>query len=234
LNGIDVALWDPRRDALLPERYSPQKMEGKRACKAQMLREFGLFSDEALDKPAFTLVGRLAAQKGIDLVLKALPRVLDEGMTFFALGVGQPELEAGMRALAAAHPKNVAVRVGFDERLAHLLEAGGDFFLMPSLYEPCGLNQMYSLRYGTVPIVRATGGLDDTVVDASLPKGNGIKFAEYSAEALEASIRRALALYPDRPRLDALRRRGMQGNFSWAKASGAYERLYRRLADEAR
>jgi starch synthase len=234
LNGVDYAHWDPVRDAHLPARFDARRLDGKARCKAALLDRFGLGGDEALQRPLFTMVSRLAPQKGIDLILQGLPQVMTEPMSFVAIGSGEPHFERGLRELAARFPGKVGVHIGFEEELAHWAEAGGDFFLMPSLYEPCGLNQMYSLKYGAVPVVRATGGLDDTVVDLASPDGTGIKFERYAADSLAAAVRRALALFREPTALAQIRRRGMSADFSWDKPALEYQRVYRALLSPQR
>jgi starch synthase len=233
LNGVDYAEWSPSSDPHLAASFEPGRLTGKRRCKEALLQGFGLDRPGALDAPLFGIVSRLVPQKGIDLLLEALPRVLDRPMSFVAVGTGEPLFEQGLLALAAEFPRKVAVRIGFDEAWAHQVEAASDFFVMPSRFEPCGLNQMYSLRYGAVPIVRATGGLDDTVVDAALPRGTGIKFMEPSPAALTQALERALALWSEPGRMDALRGRGMVQDFSWDEAASRYEDEYRLLAPGA-
>ncbi|RKG91622.1 glycogen synthase GlgA [Corallococcus terminator] len=228
LNGIDAHEWNPRTDSYLPERYGPDDLGGKAACKRALLERFGLSGDTGA--PVFGIVSRLAWQKGVDLLLETLPAALQADLRFVAVGNGDPVLEAGLLALQARFPKQVGVHIGFDPELSHLVEAGSDFFLMPSRYEPCGLNQMYSLRYGTVPIVRATGGLVDTV-EGGLD-GNGILFESFHRSALLAAIRRALALYADPVRLGDFRGRGMGKDFSWAASARKYESLFASLVAE--
>lgn len=224
LNGIDTHEWDPRTDAYLPARYGRHALSGKAVCKRELLGRFGLPDDGA---PVFGIVSRLAWQKGIDLLLEAMPAALQADIRFVAVGNGEGGYEEGLRQLQARFPKQVGTFIGFDAGLSHLVEAGADFFLMPSRYEPCGLNQMYSLRYGTVPIVRATGGLADTV-EGGL-EGNGLLFEAFHPAALLAALRRALALYADPPRLEAFRRRGMEKDFSWEASARKYESLYSTL-----
>lgn len=224
LNGIDTHEWNPATDAYLPARFSANELAGKAVCKRELLRRFGLPDGDA---PVFALVSRLAWQKGIDLLLEVLPRALQADIRFIAMGSGEGAYEEGLRQLQARFPKQVATYIGFDTGLSHLVEAGADFFIMPSRYEPCGLNQMYSLRYGTVPVVRATGGLVDTV-EGGL-EGNGLLFESFHPAALLGALRRALALYADPPRLEAFRRRGMEKDFSWDASARKYEALYASL-----
>ncbi|MGZ6130824.1 MAG: glycogen synthase GlgA [Myxococcaceae bacterium] len=233
LNGIDVHEWDPRADPHLPAPYDGDDLSGKAICKAELRHRLGLPQPEVLsDAPLFGVVTRLAAQKGISLLLAALPALLDDGAEAVVLGSGDGWYEDALRALAASRPDRFRAFIGFDPALSHLVEGGSDFFLMPSLYEPCGLNQMYSLRYGTVPVVRATGGLEDTVRDADLPDGTGFKFSHFDPSGLLWAGGRALEWWwQRRDALDAMRRRGMRQDWSWESSAQAYERLYASLAD---
>jgi starch synthase len=189
-------------------------------------REFNL--PEAPDVPLFGTVTRLAEQKGVDLQLAALQEMLAGDMQFVLLGSGQREYERGYRRLAERYPSKCAVQIGFDTGFSHRLEAGCDFYLMPSRFEPCGLNQMYSLRYGTTPVVHLTGGLDDSVTDISenAEKADGIKFVDYSARALSKAIRKALVLYADKALLRHYQRNAMARDFSWERTAAAYASLY--------
>jgi starch synthase len=230
LNGADYDVWNPERDGHLAATYSAASLAGKRACKAALQRELGL--PVRADLPLCGSISRLTDQKGFDLVLGALPSLLESGELQYALlGSGDPALEQALRALAARFPKQLAVRIGYDEPLAHRIEAGCDLYVMPSKFEPCGLNQMYSLRYGTPPIVRATGGLDDTIVDfdARSRSGTGFKFEPYDTAALTGAWRRALAAYRNESDFHGLVRRAMAQDFSWARAAEAYAQLYRSL-----
>ncbi|MFL5348055.1 MAG: glycogen synthase GlgA [Hyalangium sp.] len=227
LNGIDTHEWDPATDPLLPARYSPGDLSGKTVNKRELLRRMGL---PETDAPVFGAVTRLAWQKGVDLLLEVLPTALQADIRFVAVASGEGPYEEGLRMLQARFPKQVGVHIGFDRGLSHLVEAGADFFLMPSRYEPCGLNQMYSLRYGTVPIVRATGGLVDTV-EGGLD-GTGILFEAFHPAALLAAMRRGQALYADPARLEGFRRRGMERDFSWASSARKYESLFSSLRKE--
>lgn len=227
LNGIDTHDWNPETDTFLPARYGVHDLTGKAVCKRELLGRFGLPDGDA---PVFGIVTRLAWQKGVDLLLDVLPTALQADIRFVAVGNGEGHLEEALRQLQARYPRQVGVHIGFDLGLSHLLEAGADFFVMPSRYEPCGLNQMYSLRYGTVPIVRATGGLVDTV-EGGL-EGNGLLFEAFHRAALLAAFRRALALYADPPRLEAFRHRGMEKDFSWSASARKYEALFASLVTE--
>ncbi|HTA30946.1 MAG TPA: glycogen synthase GlgA [Candidatus Cybelea sp.] len=229
LNGVDYDEWKTAGNPYLACPYGITNMSGKRADKAALQREFGL--PEAPDLPLFGTVTRLAEQKGVDLQLAALQEMLAGDMQFVLLGSGQREYERGYRRLAERYPSKCAVQIGFDAGLSHRLEAGCDFYLMPSRFEPCGLNQMYSLRYGTTPIVRLTGGLDDSVTDISenAKKADGIKFVECSVRALSKAIRKGLVLYADKPLLRHYQRNGMARDFSWESTATAYASLYQRI-----
>src|SRR5262249_5218176 len=217
LNGVDYREWDPQTDPFLPHHFRASDLSGKEQYKSELLQRFGFPAAAPPARiPVFAMVSRLVSQKGIDLVLQALPWILESDLYVVVLGSGDPTFEQGLLQLRDRWPAKMAVKIGFDTKLSHLLEAGSDFFLMPSRYEPCGLNQMYSLRYGTGPVVRATGGLDDTVAYIASPNGTGIKFGPYTASALAAAIHRALDLYADPTRLANVRRRGMKADHSWA------------------
>ncbi len=230
LNGADYDEWNPATDALLPFRYDADDFSGKDACKAFLLERLGLEPiPTGARVPLFGAVTRLAWQKGIDLLLEVLPGLLEHDVRVVFLGSGEPRYEEALSHLADRFRGRMGVRIGFDPQLAHQIEAGSDFFLMPSLYEPCGLNQLYSLRYGAIPIVRAVGGLDDTVVDLAEGGATGIKFREYSPQALRSALWRALELYRDPERLDSVRRAGMAKDFSWGASAAQYEALYRKM-----
>lgn len=233
LNGADYTVWDPWVDDLIPARYSAADLSGKAVCKAELQREFGL--TPAPDAPLLGVVSRLADQKGLDLIAACLDRIIASGAQFVLLGTGDPKYEELFRRAAAAHPGSVGVRIGFDERLAHWIEAGADVFLMPSRYEPSGLNQLYSLRYGTVPVVRRTGGLADSITDATpdaIERGEatGFVFEEYSVAAFWAAVERALAAYRDPEIWSKLIHAGMAADFSWDRAAAGYVELYERAA----
>jgi len=229
LNGINVKEWSPGEDPLIPARFTAEDLSGKKRCKKELLGFFGL-SDQGA--PLFGMVSRVVVQKGLDILLAALPKVLEEeDLQVVVLGSGDAAYESALQSLAARYPRKLAVKIGFDRKLSHWIEAGSDFFLMPSRYEPCGLSQMYSLRYGTIPIVRATGGLQDSVEDLSSPEGTGVKFTEYSALALGTAIARGIELYRHPRELSAVRRRGMAKDFSWTASARRYEALYRSLVD---
>ena len=226
LNGVDYGEWNTTNNRFLPEPYSVTRLAGKAADKLALQKELGLPQQNKV--PLFGTISRLAEQKGVDIQLGALAEMLSADIQFVLLGSGSPAFERGYLELAKRFPNNVAVRVGYDEGLSHRIEAGCDFFLMPSLFEPCGLNQMYSLRYGTIPIVRATGGLDDSVIDFTQDamKADGIKFQEYSARALAKAIRKALAIYQQPDLFRRYRRNGMRADFSWEQTVEEYLAIY--------
>ena len=224
VNGVDYNVWNPEHDPALARNYSAGDLAGKRACKQALLAEYGLPQDN-LDRPLLAIISRFAAQKGFDILADAASRLLQEDLNLVVLGSGDLPYESMFRALAESYPQKVGLRVGYDPGLSHRIEAGADMFLMPSRYEPCGLNQIYSLKYGTVPVVRATGGLDDTIDDST-----GFKFRDYSGDALLDTVRVALRAYQDRNSWLGTMRRGMGKDFSWKASAGEYLDLYRRLA----
>jgi starch synthase len=226
-NGIDDREWNPARDRLIAARYTATNLSGKQRCKRDLLDTFGL-SPEWMNAPIVGMISRLVDQKGFDLIESAIHRMLALDLGLVVLGTGEARYEDFFRQLRERYAGKVGATIGFDNALAHKIEAGSDIFLMPSRFEPCGLNQMYSLRYGTIPVVRATGGLDDTIesYDPASDHGNGFKFEAYDAEALLATLQRALTLYRDRPAWERLMQRGMQANFSWVKSAQAYADLY--------
>jgi starch synthase len=222
LNGADYSEWNPETDPHIAANYSAEDLSGKAICKRDLLAELGL-PDQA-ERPLIGMVSRLDSQKGFDLIREAAGELLAEDAALVVLGTGSADYEQFLRELAAAHPDRVAVRIAFDDRLAHKIEAGADIFLMPSRYEPCGLNQIYSLRYGTLPVVRATGGLADTVDDTT-----GFRFQDYSAGAMMQAVRAALQAWRDRPRREAMMRAGMRKDFSWKASAAAYSALFGEL-----
>jgi starch synthase len=223
LNGVDYLEWNPRHDRHIPANYDIDALNGKRECKRLLLEEFGLPSD-ALNRPVIGIVSRFAEQKGFDLIAEIAGELLREDLYLAVLGSGDQRFERMFQDLAIAHPDRVGVRLGYDNPLAHRIEAGSDMFLMPSRYEPCGLNQIFSLRYGTVPIVRATGGLDDTIEEST-----GFKFRGYTGRELLECIRMALAAYQDRQEWPERMRRGMRQDFSWSVSAVEYAALYRQV-----
>jgi starch synthase len=227
LNGVDYDEWDPVHDPHIPQKYSKEYLEPKLGDKTELQKEFGLPVDGAV--PLFGSITRLVQQKGVDILLGALEEMLNTNLQFVMLGTGSPEFEKAYQDLARRFPSRAAVKIAFEEQLSHRVEAGCDFFLMPSHFEPCGLNQMYSLRYGTLPIVRRTGGLDDTVLDIrdNPDRPNGIKFEDYSASALAKAIRKGLALYEQPELLAHFRKNAMEADFSWERTEGEYLEVYR-------
>jgi starch synthase len=235
LNGVDYGVWHPSVDKHLPAQYTSKDLRGKAKCKAQLQARFGL---PQRDVPVFGLVSRLYWQKGIDLLASVLEAAEELDIQVAMLGAGDPDMEARLRATAAHHPKKFALAVDFDAALAHQIQAGSDFFLMPSRYEPCGLSQLYSMAYGTIPIVRRTGGLADTVHDANPVylkhnEATGLCFYPATFGGLLRAMERAVALYADKKAFAAVQQSGMHADFSWERACLAYETLYRELAPAA-
>ena len=227
LNGVDYNVWSPQTDTFNKAHYSPDDLSGKLDCKQDLLTAFGVTAPD-LRLPVIGIVSRFAAQKGFDLIAQVIDRVAREEMVIVALGTGDKEYEDLFRRLNQQFPKKILVRIGFDNALAHKIEAGSDMFLMPSRYEPCGLNQIYSLKYGTVPVVRATGGLDDTIEpwEPRTGRGTGFKFSDYTGEALLATIRQALTAFKDQAGWRTLMRNGMAKDFSWTSSAREYVRIY--------
>ncbi len=233
LNGVDYSRWDPAVDRQIVACYSPDDMRGKLECKAALQKRFGLEIDETM--PVVGVVSRLVTQKGLDLLALAIENILrDMRVQFVILGAGEKVLEAFYSQLHDLYPDRVGCFIGYSDEIAHWIEAGADFFIMPSIYEPCGLNQIYSLKYGTLPIVRATGGLDDTVIqyDETTGNGTGFKFYEPSANAIYYSVGWAVSTWYDRnPHIHQMRQAAMAQNFSWEKSARAYVDLYRRAIE---
>jgi starch synthase len=225
VNGIDYDEWNPATDRWIAANYSAADRSGKRECRRDLLAAFGLGEGE---EPVVGMIGRLTAQKGFDLLAQIGEWVAAQPLRLVILGAGERQYEDAIRSLREKHPDRIAIRVAYDNALAHKIEAGADLYLMPSRYEPCGLNQIYSLIYGTVPVVRDTGGLADTVVDADgdPAEGTGFSFREYDPEELKDAISRALAAFADRARWEAIVRRGMARDFSWEGAARQYVDLY--------
>lgn len=225
LNGVDAAIWNPATDALLPARYSCANLSGKAVCRAELLKRCGFTPN--FQGPVFGIVARFTEQKGMNLVLANRDFFLGQDCRLIVLGSGDKRIEEEMHAVAGAAPQKVSLSARLDEVMSHLVEAGSDFFLMPSLFEPCGLNQMYSQVYGTVPVVSRVGGLVDTVSDADeLPDtGTGL-MCEPNAAGLRDALGRAVALFNDKPRHAAVQQRGMARDFSWKIAAAGYEKLY--------
>jgi len=230
-NGVDYDVWNPATDPHIAANFSVDDLTGKRECKLDLLRRFGLPAEP--ERPIIGIISRLVGQKGYDLIRQAARGILDTGAFFIALGAGAREYEDFLQSWHDAAPHRVGIYKGYaGEPLAHQIEAGADMFLMPSLYEPCGLNQMYSMRYGTVPVVRATGGLDDTVesYDPNTKKGNGFKFGPYSGPAMLEKIREAIYFYSQPDIWAEIQRNGMTVDNSWSAAANKYLELYRETA----
>jgi len=227
LNGVDYEEWNTADNPNLKHPFSARNLTGKTADKIELQKELGLAADPAV--PLFSTVTRLVDQKGIDIMLGALEEMLWSDMQFALLGSGSPAYEKAFARLAARFPQKASITIGYNHGLSHRIEAGSDFFLMPSRYEPCGLNQMYSLRYGTIPDVRITGGVDDSVVDLveDAKRANGIKFKEYSVRALAKAIRKALVLTKEPALLQHYRRNAMKADFSWERTAEQYVEVYR-------
>jgi starch synthase len=239
LNGVDGAVWNPQTDTGLAHRYSRSDVSGKAECKRQLQTELGL--DVSAKAPVFAVVSRLSSQKGLDLVLASLPAMLRSGAQLVVQGSGDPLLEAAFVEAARQHPRQVAVRIGYDESWAHKLIAGADVMLVPSRFEPCGLTQLYALRYGTVPLVRRVGGLADTVVNATasqaeelaLEGATGFVFDEATASALQTEVTRVLGYFEQPALWAALMQQGMAQDFSWQGPARDYMALYRSIAIKA-
>jgi starch synthase len=226
INGVDTAVWNPGSDNLVPARFTSADLAGKRTCRNELLKQCGF--DPAFNGPVFGMVCRLVEQKGVDLVLANADFFKERDCRLIVLGTGDKRVERDVRALGADSPKKVFFCARLDEAMSHLIEAGSDFFLMPSLFEPCGLNQMYSQVYGTVPVVSKVGGLVDTVRDADEdPAGGTGLMCEPNAASLRDALDRALKLFANKPRYSGAQQRGMARDFSWKTAAAAYEALYK-------
>jgi len=228
VNGVDYSEWSPERDQYIAAPYSAENLNGKALCKRDLLQQFGLAEDTQW--PVVGMISRFVNQKGFDLIQQTADRLARENLIMVVLGTGEPEYEAMFRRLNKQYPQKFAVKIAYDNALAHKIEAGSDMFLMPSHYEPCGMNQIYSLRYGTVPIVRAVGGLDDTVeqFDPQTLKGTGFKFKPYTAEALLDTVQPALKVYSDKNVWQTLMRNGMAQDYSWPNSAREYVKVYER------
>ncbi len=232
INGIDVEQWNPEADPYIAETYTAATLNKKRLNKADVQQQFSLPVNDKI--PLFSLIGRLVEQKGIDLLVECLPEMMAMNLQFVLLGSGDKAYEKQLQALADQYPEKIAIKLGYDEVLAHVIEAGSDVFLMPSKFEPCGLNQMYSQRYGTIPIVRKTGGLADTVIDTlpetlALATASGVVFNEASAGALLEAIKRALLLYSVPNTWKKMQVNAMNKDFSWQRSAEQYLELYDNL-----
>ena len=229
LNGVDYSRWNPEYDPWLVSNYSAEDLRGKQQCKADLLNQFGIQNSQ--DRPLIGIISRMADQKGFDLLHAVADTVVQEGFSMVVVGTGDERYTRFFLSLQDQYPAYVGTKITYDELLAHKIEGGADLFLMPSRFEPCGLNQIYSLKYGTVPVVRATGGLDDTIQDFSqAPNGTGFKFSAYSPEGLLAALRRALEVYRTPARWKELVRNGMKRDFSWHQSAQRYAELYQSLS----
>lgn len=229
LNGADYSVWNPETDPHIAKTYHLKDRSGKKACKADLQQAFGLLPNPHI--PLIGMISRIVTQKGFDLLTAALEELMRRELQLVVLGTGQEHYEKFLQAAAGRYPEKLGVRIAFDEALAHKIEAGADLFLMPSLYEPCGLNQMYSLKYGTIPIVRATGGLRDTVqeFDPRTGQGTGFTFGPYEASALLEAVDRAIEVYHQKRKWTALMKNAMTADFSWDRSARVYISLYRKL-----
>lgn len=233
MNGIDYTVWNPQVDDLIPEKFSPKDMKGKAACKKALQKKCGLPLKPGI--PLIGMISRLADQKGFDLITRIVDDLFDLDMQFVLLGTGQPEYHEIFEKIGKKYPRKAGINITFNNQLAHEIEAGADMFLMPSRYEPCGLNQLYSLKYGTAPIVRRTGGLADSIIDATPEAiangdGTGFVFEEYDSEALLETIRRAVDLYSrNKKAWRKLRQNGMSKDYSWDASARKYQALYKKM-----
>jgi starch synthase len=230
LNGIDQKLWSPEGDPMIPARYSSKDLSGKAENKIALLKKFGLDTSHP-ERPLLAMISRIDVQKGFDLLVSVLEYLLSKDLYFALLGAGNKDTEAYLRTIISRYPGKAGMRFEFDNGSAHITEAGADIFLMPSKYEPCGLNQMYSLRYGTVPVVRRTGGLADTVTeyDPATKTGTGFVFSGYDPEQFKAAIGRALQLWPKKSEWKRLMLNGMKKDFSWKESAKKYATAYKNV-----
>jgi starch synthase len=233
LNGADYQEWNPETDPYIKSRYSKENLSGKIKCKEDILKEFNL-SFECMKRPLIGMVARLAAQKGIDLLESAIDEIMANGVGLIILGEGERRYEEILNRISSRYRETMAVKIAFDNRLAHKIEAGSDIFLMPSRYEPCGLNQIYSLRYGTLPVVYHTGGLADTVIEAQEETGGGtgFKFYDYSTTGLSEAIDKAIKCFEKKEFWKKLVIQAMSCDFSWSRAAGEYLNIYRKLLSQ--
>jgi starch synthase len=230
LNGVDYTEWDPATDKHIAAHYSPEDLKGKKKCRRDLLHAFG-FENVPEETPVLGIVSRLATQKGLDFLAQIMDELMKEDVRLVILGSGEEYYERLFAELAAKYPDKLRVQLKYDNVIAHKVEAGSDIFLMPSRYEPCGLNQIYSLKYGTVPVVRATGGLQDTVDEQSDGGGNGFKFWGYSAWAFLDAIHRALTVFQDKTKWEAIMKRGMAEDLGWHRSAEAYVKVYERVIE---
>jgi starch synthase len=233
INGIDYGEWDPAGDGMIPKKYGPDDLSGKADCRRALLKEAGMTDEKA---PLFGVVSRFSEQKGIDLISESVDDLISLGVNVVVLGTGEAYYQKLLTDIGGRYPGRVFVRAGFEERLARLIYAGSDFFLMPSRYEPCGLGQLIALRYGSVPVVRKTGGLADTVRDYDhlLGRGTGFFFEDYTPSALKNAVKRAACVFVDKRRMGRVVREAMGEDFSWSGPAGAYLGLYKRAVKRVR
>ncbi len=229
LNGIDYTQWNPATDKLLPKKFSVKQLKGKEICRAELQKRFKLPIRK--DVPVMAIISRLATQKGFDLLEAIIPNLIKTEVQVVVLGTGEKRYHELFQTWAKKYPQDVGVALKFDNSLAHLIEAGADFFLMPSRYEPCGLNQMISMKYGTIPIVRATGGLDDSVIpfNKRTQKGNGFKFKQYNAQEFVKALNQGIVAFNDAKKFKKLKLNAMKEDFSWDRSAGEYITLYNKL-----
>jgi starch synthase len=235
LNGVDTEIWDPAADTLIARRYSARGLGARAANRRALEKRFGLDRDDA---PIFIIVSRLTWQKGMDLVAESVEQLVALGGKLVVLGSGDHPLEGAFLAAAERHRGRVGAHIGYDEPLSHLMQAGGDAILIPSRFEPCGLTQLYALRYGCVPVVARVGGLADTVIDANeaavgAGAATGVMFAPSDPMALRRAIARTISLHGDKPQWQAMQRSGMRADFSWSHSAARYAELFRSLAQDA-
>ncbi|MFC1509294.1 glycogen synthase GlgA [Candidatus Omnitrophota bacterium] len=229
VNGVDYSVWSPETDKFIASRYNDKNLCGKVDCKKDVLKEFGIEYDPK--RALVAMITRLAEQKGIDLVAESMDKMLDLGIQFILLGFGDEKYNNIFKELAERYVGRVGISIDFNNALAHKMESGADIFLMPSRYEPCGLNQLYSMKYATVPVVRAVGGLDDTVknFDPSTKKGNGFKFKDATSDALVDSLKEAVSIFQNKELWNVLLHNGLSCDYSWGSSAEKYESLYNRL-----
>ena len=230
LNGADYSLWDPVNDEHIAVKYDAETLDKKIECKKDLIKTIG-FSEGSLERPLIGIISRLAEQKGIDLVVDAAENIVKKGASIVILGTGDAKYNKLCEEIARKYPEYISSNIKFDNALAHKIEAGSDMFLMPSRYEPCGLNQLYSMRYGTVPVARSTGGLEDTVIDLDSDKdsGNGIKFQDATEEGVLDAISRALKYYHKKDAWASIQKRIMKLDFSWKASAEKYKTLYNKI-----
>jgi starch synthase len=227
LNGVDYGMWNPSVDKHIVAKYSEKNTEGKSRCKESILQEMNL-SQHIMRRPLLCAVSRLDFQKGVDLIVKVMDELMKMDVGVIIFGTGKSEIEDEILRVAKGNERRIAVKIGFDESFAHRIIAGADLFLIPSRYEPCGLTQMYALKYGTVPVVRATGGLDDTIIkyNANTDEGNGFKFNTFGPEPFLEAIKLAVDLYGCEDKWKNIMMRGMEADFSWERSARKYLKMY--------